>query len=119
MHDELNEVRVTLNGNKNLTIVVNEVEFNTQIGLTDKVQLFRYASFILSDVKVQEFFFNCEPELSEDDEDADLVVPTASELPASPDSSVSPTSTVNTDKICDGCGAHYTQDVSPKAYELE
>lgn len=62
--DEPNEVRVTLRGGIQATIVVNGVVFNFYFGrldTDDNVKNFRYASFALaSELDYQEFFFECD-----------------------------------------------------------
>lgn len=59
--DEPNEVRVTLTGGIQATIVVNGVVFNFNFGTDDNVKNFRYASFALaSELDYQEFFFECD-----------------------------------------------------------
>lgn len=60
--DEPNEVRIELLGGRNVSIIVNEVQFDTQIGVEDVVKAFRYVSFSMSpETEVQEYFFNCDP----------------------------------------------------------
>lgn len=68
LSDEPNEVRVTLVGGSNATIVVNGVTFDTKFGSEDDVKFFRYVSFGLApELEFQEFFFECDEQPSEPD----------------------------------------------------
>lgn len=68
LSDEPNEVRVTLTGGSNATIIVNGVPFNTTFGFEDEAKFFRYASFSLApELDFQEFFFECDAPPTEPD----------------------------------------------------